>query len=65
MNNNINLGHLLPCTCGGGRPDHAWAAPPEVHFCNCKHCGAHVQDDSEDQAASAWNRMIRHKEMAA
>lgn len=57
----INHGHLLDCTCGGGKPDHGWFSPPEVHYCNCACCKEHVQADSEDAVAAAWNGAARRK----
>lgn len=57
----ITHGHLLPCTCGAGKPDQSWfgyGAGRETHTVQCV-CGEGVIDGTEDGVAVKWNALVR------
>jgi hypothetical protein len=58
MRDTITHGHLMACTCGGGKPCQGWYAPPEIHYASCPNCGTWIEAATADLVTARWNRRV-------
>jgi len=56
---------LLPCVCGNKRREHISRYDRDllkwVRILRCSKCGLSVECNTEKEAISVWNKMIRYK----
>lgn len=58
-------GTVLECSCGGGKPNDGWFAPPMTFYCHCPACGEWSFGENATAAAITWNKLMLTKGRAA